>query len=203
MTEVTRVPLQPVAKGSLIKIWLGVIIAILLGAGLAWAATPKGFSIDTLVAGEGPSPEAGDYAFVKYKGTLASTGEVFDEYEPLPPGIREQVLTVFPDGIPFPLVEGQMIEGFNKALLQMQKGGKYEVYIPADMAYGESGGPGGQLPPNSDLVFEIEVIDFMSEQEYQTGMMVLQQQMQAQMGGMGAPGGAPGGEAPPPPPPGL
>lgn len=195
MTEVTRVPLQPIAKGSLTKIWLGVIVAILIGAGLAWAATPKGFTVDTLVAGEGPNPEEGNYVFVKYKGTLASTGEVFDEYQELPPGIREQVLTVFPDGIPFPLVEGQMIEGFNKALLQMQKGGEYKVYIPSEMAYGETQGPNGSLPPNSDLVFEIELIDFMTEQEYETNMMILQQQMQAQMGAMGPPGG----EVPPPP----
>ncbi len=53
MTEVTRVPIQPIAKGSLTKIWVGVIIAVLLGASLAWAAVPKGFSIDTLVAGGG------------------------------------------------------------------------------------------------------------------------------------------------------
>ena len=54
------------------------------------------------------------------------------------------------------------------------------------------------IPPGADLVFEIEVIDFLTDQEYQTGMMVLQQAMQAQMGGLGAPGGPEG--APPPPP---
>ena len=41
MTEVTRVPLQPVAKGSLTKLWIGVIVAALIGVGLAWAAVPK------------------------------------------------------------------------------------------------------------------------------------------------------------------
>lgn len=197
MTEVTRVPLQPIAKGSLTKIWLGVVIAILLGAGLAWAATPKGFSVDTLVEGEGPSPSEGDHVFVKYTGRLASNGEVFDEYEELPPGIREQVLAIFPDGMPFQIAEGATIEGFNRALQQMQKGGKYEVYIPSDMAYGDEPRPGGPIPPGADLVFEIEVVDFLTDQEYQTGMMVLQQAMQAQMGGLGAPGGPEG--APPPP----
>jgi FKBP-type peptidyl-prolyl cis-trans isomerase FkpA len=36
MSEITRVPLQPVAKGSLAKVWLGVIVAVLVGIGLAW-----------------------------------------------------------------------------------------------------------------------------------------------------------------------
>jgi hypothetical protein len=56
MTEVTRVPIQPIAKGSLTKLWLGVVVAILIGAGLAWAAMPKGLSVDTLVAGTGDNP---------------------------------------------------------------------------------------------------------------------------------------------------
>ena len=60
MAEVTRVPIQPVAKGSLTKLWLGVMIAILLGGGLAWAAMPKGLSVDTIVAGEGATPGIGD-----------------------------------------------------------------------------------------------------------------------------------------------
>ena len=40
MAEVTRVPLQPIAEGSLTQLWLGVIVAALLGAGLAWGWVP-------------------------------------------------------------------------------------------------------------------------------------------------------------------
>ena len=68
MTEITRVPIQPVAKGSLTKIWLGVIVAILIGTGLAWAAVPKGFSVDTLVEGTGPNPQEGDMVFANFFG---------------------------------------------------------------------------------------------------------------------------------------
>lgn len=186
MTEVTRVPIQPIAKGSLTKIWLGVVVAILLGAGLAWAAVPKGFSIDTLVAGEGPTPEAGDMVFVKYTGKLASNGEVFDESQDIPLPVEG----IFPEGSPFPVEEGQTIEGFFKGLQQMQKGGKYELYIPADMAYGAEPPPQSPIPANADLVFEIEVIDFMDRATFDRNLGILQQAMQS---GLGAPGGGPEG----------
>lgn len=191
MTEITRVPIQPIAKGSLAKIWLGVIVAVLLGAGLAWAAVPKGFSIETLQAGEGPKPQDGDMVFIQYVGTFADSGEEFDRSEgsPLPiPGI-------FPDGAPFPVEEGAAIEGFYMALKQVQKGGKYKLYIPSDLAYGDEPPPGAPIPPGADLEFEIEVMDIMSRETFDRNLMILQQQMQSQMGGLGGPGG-PGEVAP-------
>jgi FKBP-type peptidyl-prolyl cis-trans isomerase FkpA len=189
MTEVTRVPIQPVAKGSLTKIWLGVVIAILLGAGLAWAAVPKGFSVDTLVAGEGPNPQEGDMVFVRYKGMLASTGEVFDESQDIPLPVQG----VFPEGSPFPVEKDATIEGFYQGLQQMQKGGKYELYIPAELAYGDSPPQGAPIPPGADLKFEIEVVDFMSREMFDRNLSILQRAMQSQMGG-------PDGSAPEAPP---
>ena len=185
MAEITRVPLQPVAKGSLTKIWLGVVIAILLGAGLAWAAVPKGFSVDTIVAGEGPNPQEGDMVFVKYKGSLAATGEVFDESQDIPLPIEG----VFPEGSPFPVEPDSTIDGFYLGLQQMQKGGKYELYIPSDLAYGAEPPPGAPIPPNADLIFEIEVVDFMTREVFDRNLTILQRAMQ---GGPGGLGGAPG-----------
>jgi len=190
MTEITRVPIQPVAKGSLTKLWLGVIIAVLIGAGLAMTAIPKGLSLDTIVAGEGPSPTATDVVFVKYKGSLADTGEVFDETQDIPLPVEG----IFPEGTPLPLE--QMLPGFTAGAVQMQKGGKYELFIPSDQAYGAEPPPGAPIPPNADLIFEVEVIDFMSREEFDRKLGIFQQVMQA-----GAPeGGAPGG--PPVSPPG-
>ena len=189
MTEITRVPLQPIAKGSLLKIWLGVIVAVLLGAGLAWAAVPKGFSIETIQEGSGPLPQEGDMVFVQYIGTFADSGEEFDRSQgsPLPiPGI-------FPDGAPFPIEEGASIEGFYMGLKQVQKGGKYKLYIPADLAYGDEPPAGAPIPPGADLVFEIEVMDIMSRETFDRNLMILQQQMQSQMG---LPAGPEGGAAP-------
>ena len=193
MTEVTRVPIQPIAKGSLTKIWLGVLVAILIGAGLAWAAVPKGFSIDTLVAGEGPNPQQGDMVFVKYTGSLAATGEVFDESQDIPLPVEG----IFPEGSPFPVEEGQTIDGFYQGLQQMQKGGKYELYIPAELAYGAAPPPQSTIPPNSDLVFEIEVVDFMTRETFDRNLGILQQAMQSGLGAPGGPGGAPEGAGPP------
>lgn len=190
MTEVTRVPIRPVAKGSLTKIWLGVIIAVLIGAGLAWAAVPKGFTIDTLVAGEGPNPQEGDMVFVKYKGSLAATGEVFDESQ----DIALPVEGVFPEGSPFPIEKDATIDGFYQGLQQMQKGGKYKLYIPSDMAYGAEPPQGAPIPPNADLEFEIEVVDFMNREVFDRNLSILQRAMESQMGpgGPGGPGGPQG-----------
>jgi len=191
MTEITRVPIQPIAKGSLTKIWLGVVVALLMGAGLAWAAVPKGFSIDTLVAGEGATPQEGDMVFVKYKGSLASTGEVFDESQDIPLPVEG----VFPEGSPFPIEPDATIEGFYQGLQQMQKGGQYELYIPAEMAYGAEPPAGAPIPPNADLIFEIEVVDFMDRETFDRNLSILQRAMQSGVGGPTGPGGP---SAPPP-----
>jgi FKBP-type peptidyl-prolyl cis-trans isomerase FkpA len=183
MTEITRVPIQPVAKAALVKIWLGVIVAVLLGAGLAWAATPKGFSVQTIVAGEGANPQEGDMVFVRYKGKLAATGEVFDESQDIPLPVEG----VFPEGSPFPVEKDATIEGFYQALPKMQKGGKYEVFIPAEMAYGAEPPPGAPIPPNADLIFEVEVVDFMTREMFDRNLSILQRAMQSQMGAGGGP----------------
>lgn len=193
MTEVTRVPILPIAKGSLIKLWLGVIVAILIGGSLAWAAVPKGFGVDTIVAGEGAFPQEGDMVFVKYKGMLASNREVFDESQDIPLPIAD----VFPEGSPFPVEKDATIEGFYLGLQQMQKGGTYELYIPSEMAYGEEPPQGAPIPANADLIFEVEVVDFMSREVFDRNLSILQQAMEAGAGGLGgppegAPQGAPG-----------
>lgn len=186
MTEVTRVPIQPIAKGSLVKLWLGVIVAIALGAGLAWMAMPKGLELETLVAGEGDFPNEGDMVFVKYKGMLADTEEVFDESQDIPLPIEG----VFPEGSPFPLEPDATIPGFYKGMQKMQRGGKYRLFIPSEDAYGAEPPPGAPIPPNADLLFEIEVVDFMSREMFDRNLMILQQAMQ--QGGPGGPAG-PGG----------
>ncbi len=199
MTEITRVPLKPVAKGSLTKLWLGVALAVLLGGGLAWAAIESGppkLDVDTLVEGSGPTIAVGDVAWVKYTGKLAATGEVFDETPQLPPQVAEMVRGLFPEGSPWEMIEGRMIPGFFNGLQQMQKGGKYELFIPADQAYGSEPPPSAPIPPDADLIFDVEVVDIMSQETYQRNLGILQQIMQSGAGGPGGPGGPPQGEAP-------
>lgn len=194
MTEITRVPLQPIKKSSLAKLWIAIAVLVLAAAGLAWAASPDvttvdgGTTVQTVTAGEGESPTEEDFVRVAYKGTL-DDGTVFDE----------NADAAFP-------VNG-VVPGFSKALQVMAPGGTYRVKIPAAEGYGEQGG--GPIPPNSDLTFEVELLEFRSRAEIeamQQQMMMqqqLQQQMQGQMGGQmqgvpsgqqlppGAPGAAP------------
>jgi FKBP-type peptidyl-prolyl cis-trans isomerase FkpA len=198
MTEITRVPIKPLAKGSLTKLWIGVILAVLVGAGLAWAAIPRGLSIDVVQAGSGPNPKEGEVIFVKYKGMLAADGTVFEDAQTSP--FPAQGL--FPEGNPMLFQEGQLIPGFYQSLGQVQKGGKYKLFIPADLAYGASPPPGGVIPPNADLEFEIEVTGIMSRAAVERNFQILQQQMRAEMGGADGAGGAEGAEVEPTPAPG-
>jgi FKBP-type peptidyl-prolyl cis-trans isomerase FkpA len=187
MTEIHRVPLQPIARGSLTKLWLGIAAAIVLAAGLAWIAAPKGVDLDTIVEGSGPHPSASDVVYVKYTGKLTD-GTVFDQSRelPFPTG------GLLPEGTPMQ-VSGS-IPGFSEGLQQMQKGGKYRLTIPADKAYGAAPPQGSPIPPNADLVFDVELVDFMTEADAQRRFQVLQQMIQQQQKQQGGAPGAP--EAP-------
>ena len=182
MTEITRVPLRPIAKGSLAKLWIGVILALLVAAGVAWAAVPGGVKVTELEAGNGTSPQIGDVVFIDYVGKLPD-GKTFDQSQPspFPPGI-------LPPGTPMLLEDGQMIPGFVEGLQRTEKGGKYRIEIPSDLAYGDSPPPGAPIPPNSDLVFDVTVNDFMSREDAERRVQMLQQMMMQQQGG--APGAA-------------
>lgn len=186
MAEITRVPIQPIAKGSLTRLWLGVIIAALIGLGIAYVAMPKGVDLETLTEGTGPNPTAEDVVFVKYVGKLAD-GTEFDRSQEIPLPVQG----IFPEGNPLPLEA--MVPGFREGALQMQKGGKYTLFIPADKGYGDNPQPGSPIPPGADLVFEIELIDFMSREDFQRRLSILQQMMAQQAPGQGPPeqGGEP------------
>jgi len=182
MSEITRVPLAPVAKGSLSRIWIGVIVALLIGVTTAWAVRYQGLVVETVKAGVGPSPTMGDVVLVNYAGHLAN-GKEFDKGEKA--------------AMP---VEG-VIPGFSKGLQKMQRGGKYKLIIPAAMAYGaqDQRNPStGEvvIPANSDLVFDVELLDFKSAAEIEQRRQMLQQ-LQQQMGA--APKGGAGAESMPQP----
>lgn len=184
MTEITRVPLQPIAKGSLAKIWLGVAAAVALGAGIAWASVPAGVEVDTIAEGSGASPGPDDVVFIKYVGKLAD-GTEFDRSKELPFPTNGLI----PDGMPMQ-VKG-VVPGFAEGLQRMKKGGKYSLHIPAKLAYGASPPPGSPIPPNADLTFDVEMVDFMTEADAQRRFQVLQQMVQQQQQ---APQGAPGAQ---------
>lgn len=167
MTEITRVPLQPIAKGAVAKIWLGVAALALAAGGIAYAAMPASVHVETLTAGAGASPTAEDVVLINYKGTLPD-GKVFDQAQQVPMALNE------------------VVPGFSKALVQMQRGGKYKVEIPSSLAYGDKAV--GDIPANTDLTFEIDLLDFKSRAEIEQQQRIMQQLQQMQMQGGGAPG---------------
>ncbi|HSG35125.1 MAG TPA: FKBP-type peptidyl-prolyl cis-trans isomerase, partial [Sphingomonadaceae bacterium] len=151
------------------------VVVILAGALMAYVTVPKGVSITTTTEGIGESPSVGDVVFVNYTGKLAD-GTVFEQSQPFPvpvPGI-------LPEGTPMLLEDGQIIPGFIEGLTRMQKGGKYELHIPADKAYGANPAPGSPIPPNADLVFEIELVDFMSRDDMDRRVATIRQMVELQ-----------------------
>lgn len=189
MAEVTAVPLQPVKKGSVVKLWAALVVLFLAAAALAWVSVPQGLEVDELRAGVGANAKDGDVVFVKYTGKLAD-GTVFDESRPtgVPPGL-------FPEGTPLPVEDGATVPGFYQALKRVKAGGKYRFEIPAKLAYGATPPPGSPIPPNADLTFEVEVTEVMSRPDFERRVQALQAMMQQQQGAAGAAGGA-GGAAP-------
>ncbi|MCC5922489.1 MAG: FKBP-type peptidyl-prolyl cis-trans isomerase [Crocinitomicaceae bacterium] len=110
----------------------------------------EGYVLETLVAGSGGKIPAGSDVKAHYILSNAFGEEIENSY------LGEQQGR----GIPaFPL--SGVIKGWQLAVPQMQKGGKYRLYLPYDIAYGENGT--GSIPPYSTLIFEMEIIDFGPE----------------------------------------
>ncbi len=101
--------------------------------------------IELLEVGSGQLPEPGQIAVVHYTGWLED-GSKFDSSVD-----RNEAFEVAA-GV------GQVIAGWDIALLRMRVGDKARVTIPPDLGYGESG-IGGVIPPNATLVFEMELIE--------------------------------------------
>jgi FKBP-type peptidyl-prolyl cis-trans isomerase FkpA len=196
MAEVTRVPLQPTSRGSRTLLVFGILVALLIAGGFAWLTAPQGVTVEEVRAGTGEHPKDTDVIFVNYTGKLAD-GTVFDKSQPM----NLPVQGILPDGTPLPLEN--MVPGFKEAAVRMQRGGKYVVHIPAEKAYGREGRMNPQtgegVPPNADLTFEIELVDFLPMEEVERRFQVLQQMM-AQQQAPGAEGGAAPAPAPAAPP---
>ena len=166
MSEVTAVPLRPIKKGAVTKLWLAIGAAVLGAGAVAWAGTPaavttpSGLRYMVIKPGTGVKPTDTDFVLVAYKGSLKD-GTVFDQQA----------------RAPFPV--NAVVPGFSEGLKQMQKGGKYRLWIPSALGYGANAT--GPIPANSELIFDVELLDIRSQAEVQAQMM--QQQMQQQQGG--------------------
>ena len=103
--------------------------------------TASGLQYKVIKSGAGPSPKPTDVVKVHYHGTLID-GTVFDS------SVRRNTPATFP-------VNG-VIPGWTEALQLMKVGDKWQLVIPAKLAYGEEGP--GPIGPNSTLIFEVELL---------------------------------------------
>lgn len=201
--SVTTVPIQPIKKGSLTKFWIGIGAILLAGGAFAWwssasirsdfasedqflaesagaagvTKTKSGLLIKTIRGGEGKSPTEDDVTIIAITGTLRD-GTVFQE----------------PTTGPLPVNGG--IPGFAEALKLMQRGGKYQIWIPSKLGYGAQDIPDPKtgaiaIPGGSTLMFDVELQEFMPRAEFETAMKAQQEAMQKQQGGQAGPQGAP------------
>ena len=106
--------------------------------------TSSGLRYEDLVVGQGAQPKAGQIVQCHYTGWLTN-GKKFDSSHD-----RGQPLE-------FPIGVGRVIKGWDEGVLSMKVGGKRKLHIPSDLGYGARGA-GGVIPPNAELVFEVELV---------------------------------------------
>ena len=108
--------------------------------------TESGLFYNITKEGTGSSPLKGSKVSVHYKGSLID-GSVFDSsYQRNEP-------------IEFSVGIGQVIQGWDEGIMLLKKGASARFVIPSDLGYGAQGA-GANIPPNSTLIFDVELIDF-------------------------------------------
>jgi FKBP-type peptidyl-prolyl cis-trans isomerase len=103
---------------------------------------PSGLQYKILTAGTGPKPTASDSVKCNYRGTLINGTEFDSSYK---------------RGQPATFAVGQVIKAWTEALQLMPVGSKWQLFVPADLAYGEHGA-GAEIGPNATLIFEVELL---------------------------------------------
>jgi FKBP-type peptidyl-prolyl cis-trans isomerase FklB len=110
---------------------------------------PSGLQYKILTAGTGPKPAATDTVTVNYRGTLINGTEFDSSYK---------------RGQPATFTVGGVIKGWTEALQLMPVGSKWQLVIPADLAYGERGA-GADIAPNATLIFEVELLSIKAPEK--------------------------------------
>lgn len=103
---------------------------------------PSGLQYKVLTAGVGPKPGPEDTVSCNYRGTFINGTEFDSSYK------RGEAASFRVNGV---------IKGWTEALQLMPTGSKWQLFVPANLAYGEQGF-GRDIPPNSTLIFEVELI---------------------------------------------
>jgi FKBP-type peptidyl-prolyl cis-trans isomerase len=105
----------------------------------------QGMKIEIIKEGTGEAAKNGDTVTVHYVGTFED-GTKFDSS--IDRGVP----------LPFTLGIGRVIKGWDLGVLGMKVGEKRKLTIPPELGYGATGTPGGPIPPNATLIFEVELL---------------------------------------------
>ena len=153
--SVSQVPIQPIKKGSLTKLWLAIGLLAAIAFAIAWmgAGQFKTVKVDTVAAGSGAPITELDGVIIEYTGRTEN-GTVFDTTDGRGPAA---------------FLVAQVVPGFREALTHMQQGGRYKILIPGRLAYGPNPPPGSPLGPNEDLSFDVHVIQVVPNAALQAG----------------------------------
>jgi peptidylprolyl isomerase len=110
-----------------------------------FVTTPSGLKILDEKVGEGNAVKSGDTVTVNYLGTLENGTKFDSSYDRNAPFTTQ-------------IGVGQVIKGWDEGIVGMKVGGKRKLVVPSDLGYGAQGM--GSIPPNSTLLFEVELVSF-------------------------------------------
>lgn len=180
MSAVTAVPLRPLAKGSILKLWIAVIVLCLGGVALAWFGTgglqrektERGTQFQVIEAGEGPNITSADLVQFNVIGRRADGTVFFSSLG------REPLTGTAAPGGPLPVV--------SEGLALMRRGAHYRFWAPTRRAFAEPPPPSEGISPEEVLSFDVQVVNVLP------GLAGMQMGLP---GGMGPPpGAAPGAD---------
>jgi hypothetical protein len=177
MSDVTAVPIRPIAKGSVLKLWLALAVLAIVAIALAWVGTrgqqrittASGLQYTVIEPGSGALVTGNDLVLFNY--TLRLTNGTL---------IDSNATT----GQPSRAAPNDTMPGVGEALKLMRPGAHYRLWVPPLLSYGAHPPPGAPFGPNDTLVFDIQIVQVAA------GMAGMQQMMGRPGGGGGGPEGA-------------
>lgn len=170
MSSVTAVPLRPLARGSVPKLWIAVGLLVLIAAGLGWWGTrglqrttmPNGVSYQVIREGEGDVISSADIILVHFVGRKQD-GEVFADTRQ-----SRQPLQATTDNF---------LPGVGEGLKLMRKGSVYRFWVPPRVWRGQLATQQAPFGPDETLTFDVQIVDV---QQNGVAMMRAQQMQELQ-----------------------
>ena len=137
---------------------------------------PQGTYVEIINAGAGDAIDTSKVLKVYYTGRSLDGGKPFDSNQDSAFGHTE-LLPVNMGAMPG--TQGSVIKGWTDGLTLLKKGGKARLYIPSSLAYGAQGA-GGEIKPNTNLLFDVEVVDVISTAQAMAEAAAQRQKMEAE-----------------------